>query len=314
EIPGYTEEEKLRIARKYLIPRQLEGNGVKEEQFSISDAAVLKLISHYTREAGLRNLERELAAVIRKVARGVAEERISSAEVTEENLQEYLGVAKFMPEALLEPPSVGLATGLAWTPYGGELLHVEASVVRGKGEVTVTGYLGEVMKESAQAARTFARSKILADETLTAGLKEKMKKLFRHAELGDIDDFYQVVDIHIHVPAGAIPKDGPSAGITMATALVSALTDLPVRKDIAMTGEITLRGRVLPVGGLKEKSLAALRSGVNNIIIPEKNEKDLEEIPENARRQLSFIVANHMDQVLEAALLKKPEGEKKVVA
>jgi ATP-dependent Lon protease len=314
EIPGYTEEEKLKIARKYLIPRQLEENGVKEEQFNISDAAILKLISHYTREAGLRNLERELATVIRKVARGVAEGETTSAEVSDENLREYLGAAKFLPDAHFEPPSVGLATGLAWTPYGGEVLNVEASVVRGKGEVTVTGHLGEVMKESAQAARTFARSKILADETLAAGLKEKMKKLFRQAKLGDIDDFYQALDIHIHVPAGAIPKDGPSAGITMAAALVSALTDIPVRKDIAMTGEITLRGRVLPIGGLKEKSLAALRSGINNIIIPEKNEKDLEEIPENARGQLHFIMANHMDQVLEAALLKKEEGGKEVTA
>lgn len=316
EIPGYTDEEKLGIAKKYLLPRQLAENGITEENFDISDEAILKIISHYTREAGLRNLERELAAIIRKVAKGVAEGKAELIRVTADNLHEYLGVPKFLPEAYLEPPSVGLATGLAWTQYGGEILHVEASVVRGKGEVTLTGHLGDVMKESAQAALTFARGKIMADPSLQNRVTDRVRKLFPEYPRGDIDftEFHKLVDFHIHVPAGAIPKDGPSAGVTMATALISALTEIPVRKDVAMTGEITLRGRVLPIGGLKEKALAALRSGIATVIVPEKNEKDLEEVPANAREKLNFILANHMDQVLDAALLKSEGERQKAVA
>ena len=302
ELPGYIDEEKLMIARRYLIPRQLEANGVKEDQFDISDEAILAIINQYTREAGLRNLERELAAIIRKVARGIAEGKIAREKVGIDNLRDFLGAPRYLPEAFVEPPSVGLATGLAWTPFGGDILHVEASVIAGKGNLTLTGHLGDVMKESAQAALTFARSKIPADPELFGRLNQKINKFWESRPIL-LQEFYAYIDVHLHVPAGAIPKDGPSAGVTMATALISALTDIPVRKDVAMTGEITLRGRVLPVGGIKEKALAALRAGITEVIIPEKNQKDLEEIPKELRGKIKFIPANHMDDILKLALL-----------
>ena len=285
QLSGYTNEEKLAIARKYLVPRQLNDNGISTKQLEISDDAVLRVIAEYTKEAGLRNLERELASICRKVARKIAEGKNELTRVTRSNIHIFLGAPKFLPEAEQEEHEIGVATGLAWTSTGGEILYVEASLSRGRGNLTLTGQLGEVMKESAQAAVSYARA-----QATTLGIEA---------------DFYQKLDIHIHVPAGAIPKDGPSAGITMATALISALTKRPVSRDVAMTGEITLRGRILPIGGLKEKSLAAFRAGIKTIIIPERNEKDLDEIPKPLRRKLNWLVAKNMSDVLSVALIER---------
>ncbi|MBI3000995.1 MAG: endopeptidase La [Deltaproteobacteria bacterium] len=305
QLSGYTNEEKQEIARRFLIPRQLEDNGISTKHLEISDDALLRIISQYTKEAGLRNVEREIASICRKVARKLAEGKKDLTRVTRANLHLFLGPPKFLPDTEQEQHEVGVATGLAWTSTGGEVLYIEASLSKGRGNLTLTGQLGDVMKESAQAAVSYARS---------------------HArELGIDEDFYQKLDIHIHVPAGAIPKDGPSAGITMATALTSALTKRRVSRDVAMTGEITLRGRVLPVGGLKEKCLAAFRAGIRTIIVPEKNQKDLDEIPKHLRRKLKVTLANNMGEVLKEALLdrtarkgstqsliapKKPKGTK----
>ena len=290
QLSGYTNEEKLEIARKYLIPRQFEDNGLSAKTIEISDDAMLRIIGEYTKEAGLRNLEREIASICRKVARKVAEGKTELTRITRANVHSYLGAPKFLPEAEQEHHEIGVATGLAWTSAGGEILYVEASLSKGRGNLTLTGQLGDVMKESAQAAVSYARA---------------------HAKALDIEeDFYQKLDIHIHVPAGAIPKDGPSAGITMATALISALTKRAVSRDVAMTGEITLRGRVLPIGGLKEKSLAAFRAGIKTIIIPERNEKDLDEIPKVLRRKLQWVLAENMSDVLKSALLDKPTTKK----
>jgi ATP-dependent Lon protease len=283
-LSGYTNEEKLEIARKFLIPRQLEDNGISNGRLEISDDAVLRIVGQYTKEAGLRNLEREFASICRKVARKAAEGKKELTRVTRANLHLFLGAPKFIPEAEQEQSEIGVATGLAWTAAGGEVLYVEASLSKGRGNLTLTGQLGDVMKESAQAAVSYARS--------------QAKKL------GIEEDFYQKLDVHIHVPAGAIPKDGPSAGITMATALISALTRRPVSRYVAMTGEITLRGRILPVGGLKEKCLAALHAGIKTIIVPERNDKDLEEIPKQVRRKLTLIEAKNMSEVLKAALIE----------
>jgi ATP-dependent Lon protease len=284
-LSGYTNEEKLEIARKFLIPRQLEDNGISSSRLEISDDAVLRIVGQYTKEAGLRNLEREFASICRKVARKTAEGKKELTRVTRANLHLFLGAPKFLPEAEQEQNEIGVATGLAWTTAGGEVLYVEASLSKGRGNLTLTGQLGDVMKESAQAAVSYARS-----QAKTLGIEA---------------DFYQKLDVHIHVPAGAIPKDGPSAGITMATALISALTRRPVSRYVAMTGEITLRGRVLPIGGLKEKCLAALHAGIKTIIVPERNEKDLDEIPKPLRRKLTLIMAKNMSEVLKAALLTK---------
>jgi len=290
QLSGYTNEEKLEIARKYLIPRQFEDNGLSAKTIEISDDAMLRIIGEYTKEAGLRNLEREIASICRKVARKVAEGKTELTRITRANVHSFLGAPKFLPEAEQEHHEIGVATGLAWTSAGGEILYVEASLSKGRGNLTLTGQLGDVMKESAQAAVSYARA---------------------HAKKLDIEeDFYQKLDIHIHVPAGAIPKDGPSAGITMATALISALTKRAVSRDVAMTGEITLRGRVLPIGGLKEKSLAAFRAGIKTIIIPERNEKDLDEIPKVLRRKLQWVLAESMSDVLKSALLGKPTPKK----
>jgi len=283
QLSGYTNEEKLEIARKYLIPRQLEDTGISTKYLEISNEATLRIIAEYTKEAGLRNLEREIASICRKVARKVAEGKDDLTRITRANVQSYLGAPKFLPETEQEQHEIGVGTGLAWTSTGGEILYVEASLSKGRGNLTLTGQLGDVMKESGQAAVSYARA---------------------HAKtLGIEADFYQKLDIHIHVPAGAIPKDGPSAGITMATALISALTRRRVSRDVAMTGEITLRGRVLPIGGLKEKSLAAVRAGIKTIIIPDRNEKDLDEIPKPLRRKLRWVVAKNMSDVLKVALL-----------
>jgi ATP-dependent Lon protease len=281
-LSGYTTEEKLEIAQRYLIPRQLGLNGISARFIEISKDALLRMISQYTKEAGLRNLEREIASASRKVARRVAEGEKGLTRLTRKNLHRFLGPPKFLPDCEQEENEVGVSAGLAWTSSGGEVLYVEAALVKGKGGLILTGQLGDVMKESAQAALSYARS---------------------HAKhLGINEDFYQGFDIHIHVPAGATPKDGPSAGVAMAVALCSALTSRPVRRDVAMTGEITLRGRVLPIGGLKEKALAALRSGIHRVIIPEKNEKDLTEIPKNLKRRLSFVMVKTMSEVLPIAM------------
>ncbi|PWB64686.1 MAG: endopeptidase La [Deltaproteobacteria bacterium] len=285
-LSGYTDVDKLAIAERFLLPRQKEENGVKAGQLRMTGKAILAIIHQYTREAGLRNLEREISQICRKVARRIAEGEKGPFSITPKNLSKYLGVPKFLPETEGEKDEVGVATGLAWTPTGGDILFVEVSLVKGKGNVTITGSLGDVMKESAQAAITYVRS--------------------RATRLGLPRNFHSGLDIHIHVPSGAIPKDGPSAGITIATALVSALTGIPVRRDIAMTGEITLRGRVLPIGGLKEKALAALRAGITEIIVPDQNRKDLEEIPRHEARQFTFSFVKNMDEVVARALRKNP--------
>ncbi len=284
-IPGYTDLEKLKIARSFLIPRQMEENGINPKMLEMSDRAVLQIISQYTQEAGLRNLERELASICRKVARKVAEGKKEKSKITTKNLNQFLGPPAFLPDEELKRNEVGVATGLAWTETGGEILYVEASTTPGKGSLILTGHLGDVMKESAQAALTYARSRGKAYRIQPSALNNK--------------------EIHIHVPAGAIPKDGPSAGITMAVTLFSVLTGIPVRKDVAMTGEITLRGRVLPVGGLKEKALAALRNKIKNVIIPYQNKKDLIDLPIYLRKKVNFLPVKHMDEVLRIALARK---------
>jgi len=281
-LTGYSEEEKRIIAQKHLIPRQIKENGLRLKTISISPGALLQTITEYTSEAGLRNLEREIGTLCRKVARKIAEGEKGPFQVTKNNLHKYLGVPKYIPEMDPEGNQVGLSTGLAWTQVGGEVLYVEASIIGGKGELIITGQIGDVMQESARAALSYTRANLPG--------------------LGVKENIFESHDIHIHVPAGAIPKDGPSAGIAMATALISALIDKPVKNDIAMTGEITLRGRVLPVGGLKEKALGALRAGIRTIIFPEKNKKDLAEIPLNVKRKIRFIPVKNMDKVLSLAI------------
>ncbi len=284
-LSGYTEQEKLGIAKSYLIPRQLTEHGITEKQISIPDKTILEVIAQYTREAGVRNLEREIGHLCRKIARKVAEGEEGLVTITQQNLHTYLGVPKFMPEVEREQDEIGVVTGLAWTETGGDILYIEATTMRGKGQLTLTGHLGDVMKESAHAALTYVRS--------------------RAEKLGIQTDVFAKTDVHIHVPAGAIPKDGPSAGVTMATALASVFTNTPVRKDIAMTGEVTLRGRVMPIGGLKEKTLAARRAGLKTVILPKENEKDLEDLPKYLRKDMHFIFATTVDDVLAAALRKK---------
>jgi len=281
-LSGYTEEEKLEIAKRYLVPRQTKENGITSKIITFTDESIKTLIAGYTREAGLRNLEREIGGVCRKVARQVAEGDKRRFMINAANVSKYLGPPKFIREPETEKNEIGLVTGLAWTPVGGEILHIEASIMNGKGALTLTGHLGDVMKESVQAALSWIRSK--------------------GKELSLADDLFQNIEIHVHVPAGAIPKDGPSAGITMATALVSALTRTPVRRDVAMTGEITLRGKVLPIGGLKEKILAAVRGGIKTIIIPAQNEKDLVDIPKAILKKVQIITAKEVEEVLTVAL------------
>ncbi len=284
-LSGYTLEEKLAIADRYLIPRQISENGLKPSKIRLGEDTINLIITHYTREAGLRNLEREIGKVCRKVARKIAEGGKGPYTVSARNLHKYLGPPKIIPESeqeTLDQP--GLVTGLAWTEVGGEILQIEVNLMPGKGKLIMTGQLGEVMKESAQAALTYCRS--------------------RSADLGVAEDYFDKTDIHIHVPAGAIPKDGPSAGITMATALYSAISGRKVALGVAMTGEVTLRGRVLPIGGLKEKALAALRAHITKVIIPDQNKKDLVEIPKNIRQQMTFFPVKDMDEVIEVAFGK----------
>jgi ATP-dependent Lon protease len=284
QLPGYIESDKLEIARSFLVPKQIEANGLKPVHLDFSDAGLLEVIRHYTREAGVRSLEREIASLCRKVARDVVKEgsafqkrRISPAIV-----RQLLGVPKYRFGEKEKHDRVGVCTGLAFTEVGGELLQTEVSVTAGKGKLQVTGRLGEVMQESANAAMSYVRS--------------------RAKQLGLSRDFYSKVDIHIHVPEGGTPKDGPSAGITIATAIASALTRVPVRSNVAMTGEITLRGRVLPIGGLKEKLIAAHRGGIDTVLIPRENEKDLKDIPPKIKRGLRLVLVEEVDEVLAHAL------------
>lgn len=283
ELPGYTEEEKLMIAKRYLVPRQLEAHGLKPENLQFEDDAILAIIRDYTREAGLRNLEREIATICRGVAKEFAQGKMESVVVTEEMLHSFLGPIKFFSEIAERTSVPGVATGLAWTPTGGDIIFIEATKMKGGKSLTLTGSLGDVMKESAQAALSYIRSK--------------------SKDLSITEDFFEENDIHLHVPAGAIPKDGPSAGVSMFTALTSLLTNRPVRSDVAMTGEITLRGLVLPVGGIKEKVLAAKRAGINKVILPKRNENNLEELPENVKNGMEFYLVENMDQVIEKALV-----------
>ena len=284
ELSSYTDEEKLMITKEHLLPKQLKKHGLKKTQVRLSDDAIREIIRCYTRESGVRNLERELANLCRKCAmRFVSDPEMKRISVSGRNLEELLGVRKFLPDKLAPTDSIGLVTGLAWTSVGGETLEVECNVVDGSGKLNLTGNLGDVMKESVQAAMSYIRS--------------------RTQVLGISEDFYKTKDIHVHFPEGAVPKDGPSAGITVCAAMVSALTGAPVRRDIAMTGEISIRGRVLPIGGLKEKTMAAMRHGVKTVIIPAANEKDLEEIDQTVRKALDFILVDHVDAVIDAALV-----------
>tara|TARA_B100000029_G_scaffold12665_1_gene13314 strand:- start:3348 stop:5762 length:2415 start_codon:yes stop_codon:yes gene_type:complete len=282
-LPGYTEDEKVAIAKRHLLPKQLSENGLKEQEWSISDSALYDVIRYYTREAGVRNLEREIANLARKAVKEIAvNKETKEVKVTVRNLDKYAGVRKYRYGEAEENNLVGVVTGLAWTEVGGELLTVEAILVPGKGKMTITGKLGDVMQESVQAANAYVRS--------------------RAVEFGIEPPLFEKRDIHVHVPEGAVPKDGPSAGVAMITAMVSVLTGIPVRKDVAMTGEISLRGRVLPIGGLKEKLLAAVRGGIKSVIIPKENEKDLADIPDNIKKGIKIIVASTVDEVLEHAL------------
>lgn len=293
ELSSYTDEEKLEIAKRHLLPKQLEKHGLKKTQVRINDAAIREIIACYTRESGVRNLERELATLCRRCdMRFVSENPPKRITITGKNLEDYLGIRKFLPDPMPTTDSVGLVTGLAWTSVGGETLEVEVNVMEGSGKLELTGNLGDVMKESVHAAMSYIRS--------------------RADKLHIPSDFYKTKDIHVHFPEGAIPKDGPSAGITICTAIVSALTGTSVRRDIAMTGEISIRGRVLPIGGLKEKTMAALRHGIQTVIIPETNAKDLEEIDQTVRNALNFITVSHVDSVLKTALCRPTVVEESV--
>jgi ATP-dependent Lon protease len=283
QLAGYTELEKIEIAKKFLAPKAIEGTGLTKDNITFADEAIQTVISRYTREAGVRNLEREISSICRKVARKVVVEgKTFSEEITAEKVTQYLGVPRFRNTMAEESNEIGIATGLAWTEVGGEILVTEATLMPGKGHLTLTGKLGDVMQESAQAAMSYVRSKA--------------------EEFGIPKDFNKRTDVHVHVPEGAIPKDGPSAGITIATSICSALTSIPVRADLAMTGEITVRGRVLPIGGLKEKLLAAHRQGIYEVVLPLENEKDLPDIPENLRKEMKLHFVSSMDEVLKLAL------------
>ena len=284
-ISGYTEDEKTEIAKRYLVPKQIQDNGLKEEEWKIDDESIKSIIRYYTRESGVRNLERELSKLTRKAVKEIVTEAQKNIEVKNSNIDFYLGVKKFKYGEIEDNDKVGVVTGLAWTEVGGELLSIETLVMPGKGKLELTGKLGEVMKESMKAAKSFVRSKCL--------------------DFGIIPPTFDKKDIHIHVPEGATPKDGPSAGIGMVTSIVSALTGISIKKDVAMTGEVTLRGRVLPIGGLKEKLLAALRGGIKTAIIPDENEKDLKDIPKNVIEGLKIIPVKNVEEVLKIALTKE---------
>ena len=287
-LSGYTEDEKLNISKQHLIPKQIKRNGLKEKEVTIEDSAIIGIIRYYTREAGVRNLEREISKLCRKAVKNILLDKgLKHITINDENLEEYLGVQRYDYGKVEGDDRIGQVTGLAWTEVGGDLLTIESSAVPGKGKLSYTGSLGDVMKESIQAAMTVVRD--------------------RTEKLRINDDFHEKRDIHVHVPEGATPKDGPSAGIAMVTALVSSLTGNPVRSDVAMTGEITLRGEVLPIGGLKEKLLAAHRGGIKTVVIPKKNERDLKEIPENVREGLEIHPVQWIDEVLDHALAQPVE-------
>jgi len=286
-LSGYTEQEKLEIAKRHLLPRQIKEHGLKDEEISVPDEAILDIIRYYTKEAGVRSLERELAKLARKVVTKIMSDADKTIEITPENLGEFLGVKRFRFGEIDATDQIGVVTGLAWTEMGGELLQVEAVKVPGKGKITATGKLGDVMKESIQAAEFFVKSRA---GSYGINLEQADKS-----------------DIHVHVPEGATPKDGPSAGVAMVTSIVSAQTGIAIRKDVAMTGEITLRGRVLAIGGLKEKLLAALRGGIKTVLIPKENERDLEDVPDNVREELEIIPVSLIDEVLNVALSSPPQ-------
>jgi len=285
QLPGYTEEEKVEIAKRYLVKRQLEANGLSSEKASVSEAAIRAIIADYTREAGVRNLERNIGAVLRNAAMQIAEGVSEKIQISEKELRAILGPRKFENETAQRTSVPGVATGLAWTPVGGDILFIEASRVPGSGKLIITGQLGDVMKESAQAALTLA-------------------KVFTGEDLAK-------VDLHIHVPAGATPKDGPSAGVAMFLSLVSLIRNQPIRSDVAMTGEISLRGLVLPIGGVKEKTLAALRAGIKTVMLPKRNEKDLEDVPAEARQKLEFVFLDRVEDAVRTAIGELPSSEKK---
>ncbi len=288
-IPGYTEDEKLSIAEKYLLPKQIKDHGLKTENLKISEKSLRDIINNYTRESGVRNLERQIANICRKVVKRIVEEDIQYVRINPDNLKKYLGTPQFRYEMAAQKDEVGIARGLAWTRVGGDTISIEVTPMKGTGKLVLTGQLGDVMKESARAGISYIRSRIDL--------------------LGIDEEFHSNKDIHIHIPEGGTPKDGPSAGITMATAVISSLTGVPVRKDVAMTGEITLRGRVLVIGGVKEKVLAAKRAGIKKVLLPMENKKDMEEVPENVKKKIEFVFVEHMDEVLEHALLREPKNE-----
>jgi ATP-dependent Lon protease len=287
-IPGYTEDEKVEIAKRHLIDKEKKAHGLKDDEWKITDDGLRDLIRYYTREAGVRNLEREIANLTRKAVKEIVSHKATSVTVTPENLGTYSGVRKFRYGEIEGEDQVGVVTGLAWTEVGGETLQIESVMLPGKGRMQTTGKLGEVMKESIDAARSYVRSK-----ATSFGIKPPT---------------FDKVDIHVHVPEGATPKDGPSAGVGMAVSIISVLCQIPVRRDVAMTGEVTLRGRVLPIGGLKEKLLAALRAGIKTVIIPEENEKDLAEIPDNVKSGMTIVPVKTVGEVLKVALVRQPEA------
>jgi ATP-dependent Lon protease len=293
-ISGYTENDKLLITKQHIIQRQIEANGITDKNIKFTDDGVKFLISHYTREAGLRNLEREVGSMCRKVAKMVVMGETQFVEITPEIIPDLMGPPRYLRDEKLHDSQVGVVTGLAWTQAGGEVLYVEALKYRGKGGLVLTGQLGDVMKESAHAAMTYARA--------------------HYEELSIPADFFEKWDVHVHLPAGAIPKDGPSAGVTMSTALLSLMTDTPVRHDIAMTGEVTLQGRVLPVGGIREKCLAALSQGIKDVIIPLANQKDLADIPKEFKDSMNFICVENLDEVFAVAFDRSAKVGKKVSA
>jgi ATP-dependent Lon protease len=286
-IPGYTEDEKVEIAKRHLIGKQTEAHSLKPEEWSINEDALRELIRYYTREAGVRNLEREIASLARKAVKEIVTKKTKKVAITRKNVEKYAGVRRFRFGEAEEEDMVGVVTGLAWTEVGGEILTIESVLLPGKGNVKITGKLGDVMQESVSAALSYVRSR-----SISFGIKPTV---------------FEKRDIHVHVPEGATPKDGPSAGIAMATSIVSILTGIPIRRDVAMTGEITLRGRVLPIGGLKEKLLAALRAGITTVFIPKENEKDLAEIPDNVKKLIKLVPVAHVDDVIAQALVRKPE-------
>ena len=288
QLSGYTEDEKVNIAKNYLIAKQLKANGLKSKNISFSEQSLRDLINYYTRESGVRNLEREIGNISRKVARKIVTKKGNNFRITSGNLESYLGKKRFHFDIAEGEAEVGVVTGMAWTQVGGDTLSIETQAVPGTGKIQLTGQLGDVMQESAQAAITYIRS--IAE---SYGIEK---------------DFYKTCDIHVHVPEGAVPKDGPSAGVTMFTSVMSALTGTPVRKDVAMTGEITLRGKVLPVGGIKEKVLAAYRAGIRTILLPEENKADADEIPKNISRQIRFIYLTKAKETLEYAFEKKNDN------